>query len=151
MDEQSPALDIAALYAGYGRFDVVRDIVLKVAKGEAVALLGPNGAGKTTVLRAIMGLVNQRRGSNRVAGEDVSQLPAHRVARGFAAMAPEGRRLFLGQTVEDNLLLGAMHLRRDRARRRSSRKGGRRRSRSISRSPRLRRYGRLDCGEGSRR
>jgi branched-chain amino acid transport system ATP-binding protein len=116
MSEESPALDVSALSAGYGRFDVVRDIGLKVAKGEAVALLGPNGAGKTTVLKAIMGLVKQRRGSIRVAGEDVSALPAHRVARGFAAIAPEGRRLFLDQTVEDNLLLGGMHLRGDRGR-----------------------------------
>jgi branched-chain amino acid transport system ATP-binding protein len=115
-NEQSLALDVTALSAGYGRFDVVHNIALKVAKGEAVALLGPNGAGKTTVLRAIMGLTNQRRGSIRVAGEDVSRLPAYRVARGFAAIAPEGRRLFLDQTVEDNLLLGAIHLRRDRAR-----------------------------------
>src|SRR5579871_1345212 len=116
MSEESPALDVSALSAGYGRFDVVRDIGLKVAKGEAVALLGPNGAGKTTVLKAIMGLVKQRRGSIRVAGEDVSAFPAHRVARGFAAIAPEGRRLFLDQTVEDNLLLGGMHLRGERGR-----------------------------------
>jgi branched-chain amino acid transport system ATP-binding protein len=116
MSEANPALDVAALSAGYGRFDVVRDIGLKVAEGEAVALLGPNGAGKTTVLKAIMGLVKQRRGSIRVAGEDVSAFPAHRVARGFAAIAPEGRRLFLDQTVEDNLLLGGMHLRGDRGR-----------------------------------
>jgi branched-chain amino acid transport system ATP-binding protein len=115
MNEQSPALGVTALSASYGRFDVVRDITLKVAKDEAVALLGPNGAGKTTVLKAIMGLVSQRRGSIRVAGEDVSALPAHRVARGFAAIAPEGRRRFLDQTVEDNLLLGALH-RRDRGR-----------------------------------
>jgi branched-chain amino acid transport system ATP-binding protein len=116
MNGQSLALDVAALSAGYGRFDVVSDIALKVGNGEAVALLGPNGAGKTTVLKAIMGLVKQRRGSIKVAGEDVSTLPAHRVARGFAAIAPEGRRLFLDQTVEDNLLLGALHLRRDQGR-----------------------------------
>jgi branched-chain amino acid transport system ATP-binding protein len=116
MDGQSLALDVTALSAGYGRFDVVHDIALKVGKGEAVALLGPNGAGKTTVLKAIMGLVNQRHGSIRVAGEDVSAFPAYRVARGFAAIAPEGRRLFLDQTVEDNLLLGGLHLRRDRER-----------------------------------
>ena len=61
-------------------------------------------------------LVRQRRGSIRVAGEDVSALPAHRVARGFAAIAPEGRRLFLDQTVEDNLLFGSLHLRHDRRR-----------------------------------
>jgi len=116
MERQSLALDVSALSAGYGRFDVVRDIALKVAQGEAVALLGPNGAGKTTVLKAIMGLVSQRRGSIRVAGEDVSAFAAHRIARGFAAIAPEGRRLFLDQTVEDNLLLGALHLRGDRGR-----------------------------------
>ena len=115
-NSQSLALDVTALSAGYGRFDVVHDIALKVAKGEAVALLGPNGAGKTTVLKSIMGLVSQRRGSIRVAGEDVSAFPAHRVARGFAAIAPEVRRLFLDQTVEDNLLLGGLHLRRDRDR-----------------------------------
>ena len=116
MNSQSLALDVSALSAGYGRFDVVHDIALKVGAGEAVALLGPNGAGKTTVLKSIMGLVSQRRGSIRVAGEDVSTVPAHRVARGFAAIAPEGRRLFLDQTVEDNLLLGGLHLRRDRVR-----------------------------------
>src|SRR5580693_7340707 len=113
-NDQSLALDVTALSAGYGRFDVVHDIALKVGAGEAVALLGPNGAGKTTVLKSIMGLVSQRRGSIRVAGEDVSAFPAHRVAR--AAIAPEGRRLFLDQTVEDNLLLGGLHLRRDRGR-----------------------------------
>jgi branched-chain amino acid transport system ATP-binding protein len=112
-NERSPALEVSALFAGYGRFDVVRDIALHVGKGEAVALLGPNGAGKTTVLKAIMGLVKQRRGAIWVGGRDVSALPAHRVARGLAAIAPEGRRLFLEQTVEDNLLLGALHLRRD--------------------------------------
>ncbi|TIU67402.1 MAG: ABC transporter ATP-binding protein, partial [Mesorhizobium sp.] len=115
MSEQ-PTLEINSLSAGYGRFDVVRDVTLSVSKGEAVALLGPNGAGKTTVLRAIMGLVKQRRGLIRIGGTDVSALPTHRIARGLAAIAPEGRRLFLDQSVEDNLLLGALHLRHDRAR-----------------------------------
>jgi branched-chain amino acid transport system ATP-binding protein len=100
------ALEIASLRAGYGRYDVVRDLDLFVEEGEAVALLGPNGAGKTTVLRSIMGLVKHRSGSIRVTGED-------RIGRGLAAMVPEGRRLFLDQSVEDNLLLGALHLRRD--------------------------------------
>ncbi|TPL85057.1 ABC transporter ATP-binding protein [Mesorhizobium sp. B2-3-12] len=117
MNEQSsPVLEISSLSAGYGRFDVVRDIGLSVGKGEAVALLGPNGAGKTTVLRAIMGLVKQRRGLVRIGATNVSDLPTHRIARGLAAIAPEGRRLFLDQSVEDNLLLGALHLRRDQAR-----------------------------------
>jgi branched-chain amino acid transport system ATP-binding protein len=115
MSEQ-PTLEINALSAGYGRFDVVRDVALSVGEGEAVALLGLNGAGKTTVLRAIMGLVKQRRGLIRIGGTDVSALPTHRIARGLAAIAPEGRRLFLDQSVEDNLLLGALHLRHDKAR-----------------------------------
>ena len=110
------ALDIEALSAGYGRYDVLRDISLHVAEGEAVALLGPNGAGKTTLLRAIMGMVPQRRGLISVRGTDISGFSTHRVARGHVALVPEGRRLFADLTVEDNLLLGALHLRRDRAR-----------------------------------
>jgi len=110
------ALEISSLFAGYGRYDVVRDIDLHVATGEAVALLGPNGAGKTTVLRAIMGLVKDRRGEIRVGGVDLTRLPAHRIARGHAALVPEGRRLFLNQSVEDNLILGALHLRSDQSR-----------------------------------
>jgi branched-chain amino acid transport system ATP-binding protein len=111
--ENSSVLQVSSLFAGYGRFDVVRDINLRVDKGEAVGLLGPNGAGKTTILRAIMGMVKYRRGEIRVGATDVMALPTHRIARGHAAIAPEGRRLFLDQSVEDNLILGALHLRRD--------------------------------------
>ena len=107
------ALDVRGLSAGYGRFDVVHDISMHVANGEAVGLLGPNGAGKTTVLRSIMGLARHRRGDVWVHGVDVSRLPTHRVAQGHAALVPEGRRLFLDQTVEDNLRLGGMRHRRD--------------------------------------
>jgi len=107
------ALEISSLHAGYGRYDVLRDLSLHIAEGEAVGLLGPNGAGKTTVLRAIMGLVKHRRGSIRIAGEELIRMPSHRIGRGRAAIVPEGRRLFLDQSVEDNLLLGALHLRRD--------------------------------------
>jgi branched-chain amino acid transport system ATP-binding protein len=106
-------LEVSSLYAGYGRYDVVRDVNLHVGEGEAVGLLGPNGAGKTTVLRAIMGLVKNRRGQIRVRGVELSKLPTHRIARGHASLVPEGRRLFLNQSVEDNLMLGALHLRRD--------------------------------------
>jgi branched-chain amino acid transport system ATP-binding protein len=110
------ALDIAGLSAGYGRYDVVHDISLHVERGEAVALLGPNGAGKTTVLRAIMGMIKQRRGQISVLGTNVSKMPVHLIARGHVALVPEGRRLFLDQSVEDNLRLGGLHLRRDHER-----------------------------------
>lgn len=109
----SAALELGGLHAGYGRYDVVRGVDLLVGDGEAVALLGPNGAGKSTVLRAVMGMLRHRNGSIRIAGVEVSGMAPHRIARGHAAMAPEGRRLFLNLTVEDNLRLGAFHLRRD--------------------------------------
>ena len=94
----------------------MHDINLYVGKGEAVGLLGPNGAGKTTVLRAIMGLIKNRKGSIVVGETDVSDFPTHRIASGHAAIAPEGRRLFTDLSVEDNLILGALHLRRDKPR-----------------------------------
>jgi branched-chain amino acid transport system ATP-binding protein len=111
-----PILEVENLSAGYGRFDVVRNVALNLCKGEAVALLGPNGAGKTTVLNTVMGLVKARDGRISIGGRDITGMPAYRIARGHAAIAPEGRRLFLDQSVEDNLLLGALHLRRDRDR-----------------------------------
>lgn len=114
MQPGTPILEVDDFSAGYGRFDVVRDVRLRVGAGEAVALLGPNGAGKTTVLGGIMGWVKPRRGRIRIGGIDMTGFPAHRIARGHAAIAPEGRRLFLDQSVEDNLMLGALHLRNDR-------------------------------------
>jgi branched-chain amino acid transport system ATP-binding protein len=111
-----PALQLLELSAGYGRFDVVHSIDIEVRQGEAVGLLGPNGAGKTTVLRSIMGLVRHRRGRIYVSGSEISSLPAHKIARGYAALVPEGRRLFLNQTVEDNLRLGGLRHHHDAAR-----------------------------------
>jgi branched-chain amino acid transport system ATP-binding protein len=110
----SSALDIEFLSAGYGRFDVVHDVAMNIQAGESVALLGPNGAGKTTVLRSIMGLVKHRRGTVKVGGVDISTLPAHRIANGgYAAIVPEGRHLFVNQSVEDNLRIGGLRHRRD--------------------------------------
>ena len=79
-------------------------------------MLGPNHGGQDDVLRAIMGMVKHRHGTIRVGDKDVSALPTYRIARGLAAIAPEGRRLFLDQSVEDNLMLGALHLRGDKPR-----------------------------------
>ena len=115
-DNIDNTLVVDGLSGGYDRFDVIHDISFRVARGEAVALLGPNGAGKTTVLRAITGLLKHRRGSVTIDGTDVIGLGPHQISRGLAAMVPEGRRLFVGQSVEDNLRLGGMRLRKDRAR-----------------------------------
>jgi branched-chain amino acid transport system ATP-binding protein len=115
-DSTSPALSLAAVSSGYGRYDVLHDIDLEVGRGEAVALLGPNGAGKTTLLRTVLGQVRHRRGAVTVGGVDVTAMRTHRVTRGLVGIVPEGRRLFLDQSVEDNLRLGALHLRRDQDR-----------------------------------
>jgi len=116
-NDTADTLVVEGLSGGYDRFDVIHDIAFRVGRGEAVALLGPNGAGKSTVLRAITGLLKRRRGTVAIDGTDVIGMPAHRIAtRGLAAMVPEGRRLFVGQSVEDNLRLGGIRLRRDKQR-----------------------------------
>jgi len=116
MSTAAPTLEVSSLYAGYGRYDVIKDLAIQVADGESVAVLGPNGAGKTTLLCAIMGLLKHRRGSIRICGEDVSKLASYRIGRGRASIVPAGRRLFLDQSVESNLIIGAYHLRRDKRR-----------------------------------
>lgn len=106
-------LEIDSLNASYGRFDVLHDICMHINEGEAVGLLGANGAGKSTLLRSIMGLMKHTRGIINVDGTSIINLPAHKVAIGHAALVPEGRRLFLNQSVEDNLRLGGMRFRKD--------------------------------------
>ncbi len=105
----SASLQVDRLVAGYiDSVDVLRDVSLEVAEGEAVAILGANGAGKTTLLRAISGLLSARSGSVRLRGEEITSLPAHRIARSGVAHVPEGRQVFVRQTVRENLLLGGM-------------------------------------------
>lgn len=115
MTRDGNALHVQGLCAGYGKFDVLHDVELRVGRGESVALLGPNGAGKTTLLNSIMGFVRKKRGRIWVDGVDVLGMPPHRIGRGYAAISPEGRRLFQELSVEDNLLLGALHRRSDKA------------------------------------
>jgi branched-chain amino acid transport system ATP-binding protein len=113
-----PLLAIEGLSAGYGDVRVLWDISLAVAADEITCIVGSNGAGKTTLLRAISGLLPATSGRIRFAGEDIAALGADRIlARGIAHV-PEGRRLFRGLSVRDNLLLGA-YLRHDEAQVRS--------------------------------
>jgi branched-chain amino acid transport system ATP-binding protein len=102
------ALNVRGLVAGYTEVDVLTGVSLQLDKGEAVAVLGANGAGKTTLLRAISGLLPARRGSIRVFGEETSGMAPHEIARSGVAHVPEGRQIFVRQTVAENLLLGGM-------------------------------------------
>src|SRR3954467_13318376 len=98
----------------YGRIQALHGISLQVDEGEIVALIGANGAGKTTTMRAISGLRPIASGSVRFNGEDITRLRADlRVVRGIS-QAPEGRGIFPGMTVLENLEMGA-YPRRDRA------------------------------------
>ena len=107
-------LTIDGLSAGYGSVRVLWDISLTVEEGGITCIVGSNGAGKTTLLRTISGLVPATAGRIQFAGEDITSLAAEQIlARGIVHV-PEGRRLFRGLSVHDNLLLGA-YLRRDDA------------------------------------
>ena len=109
-----PLLAIEELSAGYGDVRVLWGIELAVEAGEIACIVGPNGAGKTTLLRTVSGLVGATAGRITFDGEPLAGASADEIiARGIAHV-PEGRRLFRGLSVRDNLLLGA-YLRRDAA------------------------------------
>jgi len=108
-------LVVEHLEVRYGDLVGVADVSLKIEAGQIVALLGSNGAGKTTTLNAIAGLVGVSSGRIEWRGETISGLPAYRIVSKGLALSPEGWRLFVSQTVEQNLRLGATAL-ADRAR-----------------------------------
>lgn len=106
----APLLTVTNLEVRYGDLIGVADVSLEVPQGGIVALLGSNGAGKTTTLNAIAGLVQASAGSIKLQGSDVTRLPAYSIVRKGLALSPEGWRLFVSQTVENNLMLGATPL-----------------------------------------
>jgi branched-chain amino acid transport system ATP-binding protein len=103
-------LVVRNLEVRYGDLVGVADVSLEVAPGAVVALLGSNGAGKTTTLNAIAGLVRRSNGTIEWNGEDIGDLSAYTIVPKGLTLSPEGWRLFVGQTVEQNLLLGATPL-----------------------------------------
>jgi branched-chain amino acid transport system ATP-binding protein len=100
-------LDVRGIDVRYGDARALWDVDLTVGDGEMVCIVGPNGAGKTTLAHAIAGMLPVVGGSVRIGGKDVAGLPAHLVCRAGVAIVPEGRRIFPGLTVRDNLDLGA--------------------------------------------
>jgi branched-chain amino acid transport system ATP-binding protein len=106
-------LSLRDVRAGYGGATVLRGVTLDVAEGETVALVGANGAGKSTLLKTISGLVKLRSGDIALGGASLAGVAApQRVRRGIAHV-PEGRDVFGGLTVEENLRLGAYAVRRE--------------------------------------
>jgi branched-chain amino acid transport system ATP-binding protein len=109
-----PLLELRDVAVHYGRIEALRGVSLTVEEGEIVTLIGANGAGKTTTMKAISGLLPVSRGSIYFDGDDITRLrPDLRVVRGIC-QAPEGRGIFPGMTVRENLEMGC-YTRRDRA------------------------------------
>jgi len=100
-------LEVANLQVAYGAAPAIWDVSIAVARGELVCVVGPNGAGKSTLINVIAGLHRARGGSIRFDGQDITQLASHRFCATGIAIVPEGRRLFTGMSVRDNLELGS--------------------------------------------
>lgn len=107
-------LEVEGISVHYGRIRAIRNMSFTVDEGEVVSLIGANGAGKTTTMRTISGILNPTAGKITFAGEDITRMKAHiRVVRGIS-QAPEGRGIFPGMTVMENLDMGTFG-RKDRA------------------------------------
>ncbi|QFT98097.1 High-affinity branched-chain amino acid transport ATP-binding protein LivF [Roseovarius sp. THAF8] len=99
-------LELQGVNAGYGAAQVLRDLSLRVEAGEILCLLGRNGAGKTTTMQTIMGLLPLMSGRITLDGQDIGSLPPHEVPRAGIGYIPQGRRLFAGLSVAQNLEIG---------------------------------------------
>ena len=91
----------------YGAIHAIKGISFEVNEGEIVTLIGANGAGKSTTLQTVSGLLRSRTGSIEFNGENISHVPAHKLVYKGLAQVPEGRRIFLQMSVEENLEMGA--------------------------------------------
>ncbi len=100
-------LEVKELVVSYHGIRALRGVSLTVKAGETVALIGPNGAGKSSLLNAISGLVSKTRGSVLFDGQDITHAPPWTIAAMGLLQVPEGRQIFPGLTVRENLLLGA--------------------------------------------
>jgi branched-chain amino acid transport system ATP-binding protein len=100
--------DVENLFAGYGRIGVLDGVSFRIGGGECVGILGHNGMGKTTLLKTIVGLLPAGSGSIRFEGEAIERLPAHVRARRGIGYVPQGRYIFPGLTVHENLRFAAV-------------------------------------------
>nr|PZN74931.1 MAG: branched-chain amino acid ABC transporter ATP-binding protein [Pseudomonadota bacterium] len=108
-------LSATAVCSGYGPLQVLHEVSLEVGPGEIVCLLGANGAGKSTLLRTVSGLLRCRRGDVRLADRSIANLPPDEIVRAGLSHVPEGRQIFGGLNVLQNLMLGAYTRRKAKA------------------------------------
>ncbi|MBM6850572.1 ABC transporter ATP-binding protein [Oscillibacter valericigenes] len=102
-----PILKVSDINVYYGAIHAIKGVSFEVNPGEIVTLIGANGAGKSTTLQTISGLLHSRTGSIEFLGESLMGIPAHKIVAKGLAQVPEGRRIFLQMTVEENLQMGA--------------------------------------------
>ena len=100
-------LNVDNINVYYGAIHAIKGVSFHVDRGEVVTLIGANGAGKSTTLQTISGLLRSRTGSVEFLGENISRLPPHKIVERGLAQVPEGRRIFLQMTVQENLEMGA--------------------------------------------
>jgi len=106
MEDEEHLLEVHRLQVAYGRILALKDLSLVVDPGDLVLVLGPNGAGKSSLLAGLAGLVLPRGGRVLLGGRDVTRMPASRRVRQGISLVPEGRGVFPGLSVRDNLVLG---------------------------------------------
>lgn len=103
----SAILSVENLNVAYGSIHAVKGVSFDVNEGEIVTLIGANGAGKSTTLNTIAGLLRGKSGSVTFMGEDLGKVPSHKIVSRGMALVPEGRRVFLQMSVQENLEMGA--------------------------------------------
>lgn len=106
-----PMLSVEDLSINYGAIDAVKDVSFTVEEGEVVTLIGANGAGKTSILRTISGLVKPSKGDISFLDQSIQKLPARKIVAQGLSQVPEGRHVFAGLTVMENLEMGAFLIR----------------------------------------
>jgi len=106
-------LEVEGLCVNYGHIEAIRDVSFGVEEGTVATLIGANGAGKTTTLKTLSGLRKVRAGKVTFQGKDITHVPAHERVKMGLSQSPEGRGIFPGMTVRENLFMGA-HTRRDK-------------------------------------
>ena len=112
LEKDGVLLEAKGLSAWYGAAQILFDVGLAVRRGEVVALMGRNGAGKSTTLKALIGMLDKRRGSVSFLGHDISKSEPHHAARMGLGFVPEDRRIFTDLTVTENLEVGRQAPRR---------------------------------------